>query len=72
MSVTISVRIPDDMAEELADIADSIERSKSFLVQKALENYLQEQASLQISIDRLRDTSDPIISMEEMRKNIGL
>ncbi len=72
MSVTISVRIPDDMAEELADIADSIERSKSFLVQKALENYLQEQASLQISIDRLRDTSDPIISVEEMRRNIGL
>lgn len=72
MSVALSVRLSDSLAEELNTIAKSIERSKSFLVQKALESYLYDQADLQVGIERLRDISDPVISMEEMRKEIGL
>ncbi len=72
MSTALSVRLPDKLAKELNSIAVETERSKSFLVQKALESYLQDQADLQISLDRLRDTSDPVISIEEMRKEIGL
>lgn len=72
MSTPLSVRLPDNIAKELDEISTITERSKSFLVQKALESYLQDQASLQISIDRLRDTSDPVITMDEMRKELGL
>ncbi|MEA3358515.1 MAG: ribbon-helix-helix domain-containing protein [Thermodesulfobacteriota bacterium] len=72
MSIALSVRLPDKLAQELSSIAVITERSKSFLVQKALEEYLQNQADLQISIDRLRDTSDPVISVEAMREEIGL
>ncbi len=72
MSTPLSVRLPDDIAKELDEVSTITERSKSFLVQKALESYLQDQASLQISIDRLRDTSDPVITIEEMRKELGL
>ena len=72
MSTALSVRLPDKLAEELSSIAVSTERSKSFLVQKALEEYLQNQADLQVSLDRLRDTSDSIISVEAMRDEIGL
>jgi RHH-type rel operon transcriptional repressor/antitoxin RelB len=72
MSTAISVRLPDNLAKELSNIAVATERSKSFLVQKALEEYLQNQADLQVSIDRLRDISDPIISIETMREEIGL
>jgi len=70
MSIALSVRLPDKLAQELSDIASATERSKSFLIQKALENYLSDQADLQVSLDRLRDTSDSIISIEEMRKEI--
>ena len=72
MSTALSVRLPDELAKELNSIAVETERSKSFLVQKALESYLQNQADLQVSLDRLRDASDPVISIEEMRKEIGL
>ena len=72
MSTALSVRLPNKLAKKLANIAMATERSKSFLVQKALESYLQDQADLQVSLDRLRDTSDSIISIEEMRKEIGL
>ena len=72
MSTALSVRLPDRLAKELSSIAMATERSKSFLVQKALEEYLQNQADLQVSLDRLRDTSDPIISIEEIREEIGL
>ncbi len=72
MSTALSVRLPDKLAKELNSIALATERSKSFLVQKAIESYLRDQADLQLSFDRLRDTSDSIISIEEMRKEIDL
>lgn len=72
MSVSLSVRLPDKLANELNQVAKITERPKSFLVQKALEMYLQEQADLQIALDRLRDVSDPVISLDEMRAEIDL
>lgn len=67
---SISVRIPDDLKKALDSIAKETERSKSFHVQKAIEYYLKEQVDLQISLDRLHDTSDAIISIAEMRKKL--
>jgi RHH-type rel operon transcriptional repressor/antitoxin RelB len=72
MSKAISIRIPDELASRLSEIAKETERPKSFHVQKALEAYLNEVADLQVAIDRLRDTSDPVISLEEMRKELEL
>ncbi len=72
MSTPLSVRIPDKLSEELNAVAEMTERSRSFLIQKALEAYLEEQADLQIALDRLHDTTDPIISIEEMRHKIEI
>lgn len=72
MSTTLSVRLPDKLAKELSNMATTTERSKSFLVQKAIEGYLQNQTDLQVSLDRLRDTADPIISVDVIREEIGL
>jgi len=70
MSTPLSVRIPDKLSEELNAVVKITERSRSFLIQKALESYLEEQADLQIALDRLHDTTDRVISIEEMRKEI--
>jgi len=70
MSTPISVRIPDKLAKALNSVAKTTERSRSFLIQKALESYLEEQADLQIALDRLHDTTDRVISIEEMRKEL--
>ena len=72
MSTPLSVRIPDKLSKELNAVAEMTERSRSFLIQKALEAYLEEQADLQIALDRLHDTTDPVISIEEMRHEIEI
>ena len=72
MSTAISMRIPDNLASKLSEIAKETERPKSFHIQKALEAYLEELADLQVALDRLRDTSDPVVSISDMRKEIGV
>ena len=72
MSKAISVRLPDDLASKLSEIAKETERSKSFHVQKELEVYLGDLADLQVALDRLHDISDPIVTSDEMRKELEL
>lgn len=72
MSRAISVRLPDTVAKKLSTVAHETERSRSFIVQKAVETYLDDFADLQVALDRLRDNTDPIISSKEMRKSLGL
>jgi len=72
MSSAISIRLPDAVVKKLAQVAHETERSRSFIVQKAVEIYLDDFADLQVALDRLRDPADPVISGEEMRKALGL
>ena len=72
MTTALSVRIPDDLASKLSEIAKETERPKSFHIQKALESYLTEIADLQVAYDRLHDTTDPVISIEDMRKELEI
>ncbi|MBT6340090.1 MAG: ribbon-helix-helix protein, CopG family [Desulfobacula sp.] len=72
MSTAVSVRMPDELVRDLDSVAKTTERSRSFHIQKALEIYLEEQADLQIALDRLHDTSDPIISLDEMRDSLNV
>ena len=72
MSKALSIRVTDDLALKLSEIAEETERPKSFHVQKALESYLSEIADLQVAYDRLHNTIDPVISIEDMRKELEL
>ena len=72
MSIALSVRIPEELAARLSEIARETERPKSFHIQKALEAYLAELADLQVAYDRLHDTTDPVLSTGEMRKALDL
>jgi RHH-type rel operon transcriptional repressor/antitoxin RelB len=72
MSTAISIRIPDELAARLAEIAEETERPKSFHIQKAIESYLSELADLQVALDRLHDATDLVISLKDMRKDLGL
>ncbi len=71
MSVSVSLRLPDNIATQLDEVADNIDRSKSYLIKKAIEQYLEEYADYQIALDRLNDKDDEIISSEEMRKRLA-
>jgi RHH-type rel operon transcriptional repressor/antitoxin RelB len=72
LSTPISIRIPDGLASQLDGIARETDRPRSYIVQKALESYLEDYADLQIALDRLHDGSDEVITGKELRKKIGL
>jgi len=72
MSKAVSIRLPDELVEQLENVARDTERSRSFIVQKAIEFYLEDYADLQVALDRLRNKSDRIVSGDELRKSLGL
>ena len=72
MTTTISIRLPDEIAKELDTLATSLERSKTFIIRKAIESYLRDYADYLIALERLRDKDDEIISAEEMRERLGI
>ena len=72
MSTAISVRLPDIVARELGRVAKETERSRSFVVSKAVKAYLDDFADLQVALDRLHDTADPAVSSQDMRASLGL
>jgi RHH-type rel operon transcriptional repressor/antitoxin RelB len=72
VSTAISVRLPKELAEQLDGIAKETERPRSFIIQKALESYIEDFSDLQIALDRLHDKSDAVISGKELRKSLGI
>jgi RHH-type rel operon transcriptional repressor/antitoxin RelB len=72
MRTAISVRLPKDLAEQLDAVAEETERPRSYIIQKAIESYIEDYADLQVALDRLHDRADPIISGQELRKSLGL
>ncbi len=72
MSTAISVRLPKGLAEQIDSIARETERPRSFIIQKALESYVEDYADLQIALDRLHDKTDAIVSSKDLRKSLGL
>jgi predicted DNA-binding protein len=72
MGKTISVRLPDEIAEKIEQLSNEIHRNKTFIIKSALKKYLEEYADYQIALDRLHDKDDQIISSEEMRDSIEI
>ena len=72
MTVAISVRLPDLIMHDLEILASTIERSKTFIVRKAIESYLKDYADYLVALERLRDKDDKIISSKELREHVGL
>lgn len=70
MTTSISVRLPEELGRSLQELAELLDRPKSYLVVKALEAYLDEYADYQVALDRLRDKSDPVVSSKELRARL--
>jgi len=68
MSDTVSVRLPKDIAKRLDELAKSLDRSKTYIVTKALREYLEEYEDYLIALNRLNDKNDRIISEKELVK----
>lgn len=66
MSITISLRLDEELVNQLEDIAQITNCSKSHLIREAVEQYVAEYDH-QIALDRLNDVHDEIISSKQMK-----
>lgn len=72
ISTPLSVRLPDDLAKNLEDLSKTIDRSKGYIIKKAIEVYLEEYSDYLIALERLNTKDDQIISGNKMRELLGL
>jgi RHH-type transcriptional regulator, rel operon repressor / antitoxin RelB len=67
----ITVRLPKELEDQLERIAQETNRSKSYYVRTALEQYLEDRKDYLLAIAKL-EKSNPRISYELVRKELGL
>lgn len=72
ISTSISIRISDDLAQSLESLADTIDRPKTYVIRKAIEEYLRDYADYLIALERLKDKEDGIVSDGEMMELLGI
>jgi len=60
------------MADSLKSLSETIDRSKAYIIKKALQAYLEDYSDYLIAQERLNDKNDSVISRDEMRELIGL
>jgi RHH-type rel operon transcriptional repressor/antitoxin RelB len=72
VNTAISIRLPKTLADQIDNIAKETERPRSYIIQKALESYIEDYADLQVALDRLHDKTDPVVSGKDLRKTLGL
>ncbi len=68
MSITISLRLDEEIVNQLNDIAKITDRSRSRLIREAIEQYVAEYTDYEIALERLHDVHDEVISSEQVRE----
>jgi Predicted DNA-binding protein with an HTH domain len=71
MSRAVTLRLPEEILEEVELLAKNLDRSKTYLIKQAIEIYLEEYADYQIALDRLNDKDDEILTGKELRACFG-
>ncbi|MCX6617428.1 MAG: ribbon-helix-helix domain-containing protein [Acidobacteria bacterium] len=71
MAHSVSVRLPDHVAKALSELVEATDRSRTYLIVKALEEYIDEYADCLIALERMRDKNDGFISTKELLRRLG-
>jgi RHH-type rel operon transcriptional repressor/antitoxin RelB len=71
MGEAVSVRLPEELSEKLDRLAKSLDRSKTYIITKALGEYLEEYEDYLVALNRLNDKDDLIISGKELTDQLG-
>jgi RHH-type transcriptional regulator, rel operon repressor / antitoxin RelB len=72
MNTLISLRLPENILKPLDKLSENSERPRTYLIKKALENYLEEYEDYEIAMHRLHDKKDEIISPASLRRRLGI
>ena len=70
--VSQTVRLPDDLAKRLEQLASTTKRSKTSYIVEALERHIDECEDLEFALSRFRDPDAEWIEHEDVRKELEL
>jgi RHH-type transcriptional regulator, rel operon repressor / antitoxin RelB len=70
---TLAVRLPQEVAAELEQLAEETGRSKSYYARQAIIEFLEDRADYLRAVAVLeRERGQPNLSLEEVRRELGL
>ncbi len=72
MTEATSVRLSDETSKKLNELAKALDRPKTYIIKRALQEYLDEYEDYLIALGRLNDKEDRIVSEKELRTKLGL
>ena len=70
MKKNISLSFDEELIEKIEKICKVNERTKSWFVKKAVENYLEELDDVEVALQRSMDSDSEFISKNELKKNL--
>jgi predicted DNA-binding protein len=70
MKKNISFSLDEELIKKIDEISRVSERTKSWLVKNAIENYLEEIEDVEIAYRRSQDSEDSFISEQELRNSL--
>jgi len=70
--VSQTVRLPEELASRLEQLANTTKRSKTSYIVEALERHLDECEDLELALSRFRDPDAEWIEHEDVCKELGL
>ena len=70
MSKVLTIRMDDDLIETIEIISKKLDRSKSWVIKKVIENYIEEMYDVEEAKRIILDKKDKIVSNEEAKKEI--
>ena len=70
MPQQVTARLPDPMVDALDTAARELQRSRADVIRLAVEHYLEDFDDLSVAIDRSRDSSDPALDWDQVRREL--
>lgn len=67
----IAVRLPESIEKKLDQLAARTNRTKSYYIRKAIEEFLEDEADYILALERIQKNNHRI-SLAEMEKRLGL
>lgn len=72
MSEVVTMRLPEGLSSKLNELSKVLDRSKTYILRKALEEYLEEYEDYLIAMGRWNDKDDEIMEGKDLRDSLGL
>lgn len=68
---TVTTKIPDNTNKALSELAHEINRSKGYLIQRAIESYIEEKSDILIALSRI-EKGEATISLDTIKEKHDL